>query len=431
MDNRSEIVVSSTGLPAKADTPELARIKSDAETLLSAGLTPSGIENVPNEKRLAETLRIIFQGAKLGLDAVDSIDSFYIIPGKGKYSISPKAELIASQLRASPYYDYQLMESTDEICTIRFLRDGVKIYDESYTIEQARKAGLANKSNWQHPKLMLFYRCLSQGAKKHTPLVGKTPVSEIQIISPEELDSQVQISDDGEFYRTETFRINLEGVADLIEPRKTQPFDLLKLATEFSNYCGKDLDLYSCSVEDTVDILDLYIDSWPETPWRAPEHRHNAKNLLTAQIKEYEPDDIEGIASACSAWILKRTQAAIPWAEILANVNTYQGEFFNTPKTIAWCVNRKDAPIVIALKLIGGYLERQAGLKPSDYEGLADLAAVRELPDYFVAENWEYVARTMSSLVKYYSEHLMDQAPPAPKQKAEKGGTEGQQTSIE
>jgi hypothetical protein len=51
------------------------------------------------------------------------------------------------------------LESTDAIATLRLTRDGVE-HEETWTIEGARKAGLAGKSGpWQtYPKAMLRAR---------------------------------------------------------------------------------------------------------------------------------------------------------------------------------------------------------------------------------------------------------------------------------
>ena len=70
-----------------------------------------------------------------------------------------------------------VIELSDKICTLEFIRGDRKEsegkrYRHSFSIEDARVAGLLGKDNWRKfPKPMLYSRCLSGGGKIHMPSV--------------------------------------------------------------------------------------------------------------------------------------------------------------------------------------------------------------------------------------------------------------------
>lgn len=89
-----------------------------------------------------------------------------------------------------------VIELNDKICILEFVRgdrkeNEGKRYRHSFTIEEARIAGLLNKDNWRKfPKAMLYSRCLSSGGKIHMPgvLMGAYAHGEIGNFEPNEAE---------------------------------------------------------------------------------------------------------------------------------------------------------------------------------------------------------------------------------------------------
>jgi hypothetical protein len=96
----------------------------------------------------------------------------------GMYTFSGQVTLSAKVinlllLRAG--HRAEVLKLDDECCEIKFVR-GDRRKDQGaefvykYTMEDAKRAGLLNKKNWQtNPRDMLYNRCLSGGAIKHMP----------------------------------------------------------------------------------------------------------------------------------------------------------------------------------------------------------------------------------------------------------------------
>jgi hypothetical protein len=115
-------------------------------------------------------------GRGLGLADYDAMSGLHIIKGKAVLA----ANLMAAAIKRSGKYDYRAT-CTDTECRIEFLgRDGGKwkpIGETSFTLEDAKRAGLGG-DNWRkYPKAMLFARCISAGYKQHCPdALGAAPV---------------------------------------------------------------------------------------------------------------------------------------------------------------------------------------------------------------------------------------------------------------
>ncbi len=108
----------------------------------------------------------IIAGASLGLEAFQSMQGIDIIQGKLVINASTQASMV----KKSGKYDYKITQHTNEICELEFFekKDGKfeKIGDSSFSLDDARLAGLAAKDNWvKYPKNMLFARAFSNGVK--------------------------------------------------------------------------------------------------------------------------------------------------------------------------------------------------------------------------------------------------------------------------
>lgn len=118
-------------------------------------------------KDKAQAIVQILAGQELNFPPLVAMTKINIIQGK----ISMSAELMASMIKRSGEYDYKIVEHTNQKCSVQFYRDEKKGYLSTFTIEDAKKAGVVKPgSGWQKfPRAMLFSRALSQGARIECP----------------------------------------------------------------------------------------------------------------------------------------------------------------------------------------------------------------------------------------------------------------------
>lgn len=157
----NEIVVSK---PMYMET--LNDVQSIGEILAKSGF-------FQDSRDAARAITKILAGQEMGFGPVASMTGIHIVQG----NVTVGATLMAAAVKRSGRYNYRIKEHTHERCTIEFYENGKAIGVSTYTIEEARNAGLAGKDNWKkYPDNMLFARAMSNGVKWHTPDVFGGPV---------------------------------------------------------------------------------------------------------------------------------------------------------------------------------------------------------------------------------------------------------------
>lgn len=143
-------------------------------------------------KQAAQAAVKVMAGEEVGLGPVASMTGIHIVQGK----VTLGANLIAALVRKHPDYDYAVTEHTEQVCTIQFTYKGKPAGTSSFSMEDAKKAGLLGKTGpWsQHPRNMLFARAMSNGAKWYAPDVS----AGAPLYTPEELGADVQYDQGGE-----------------------------------------------------------------------------------------------------------------------------------------------------------------------------------------------------------------------------------------
>lgn len=120
-------------------------------------------------------------GLELGLSAMQSLRSIWVLNGKPSLG----AELMVALCLQHPECEaFELKESTREKATWRTVRKGKETL-MTFTIEQARGAGLAGKDVWKsYPETMLRWRCASALAKTVYPekMMGLLSTEEASMI---------------------------------------------------------------------------------------------------------------------------------------------------------------------------------------------------------------------------------------------------------
>lgn len=143
-------------------------------------------------KSVSQAVMKVLAGRDMGISPTQSLAGVHIVEGKPTIG----AHLMAAAIKAHPDYDYEIVEHTDKVCAVKFysrMKSGKWAENvERFTLEDGRKAGLADRGVWKkYPRNMLFARVISNGVKFHCPTVFMGPV-----YVPEEMGAEV--NGDGE-----------------------------------------------------------------------------------------------------------------------------------------------------------------------------------------------------------------------------------------
>lgn len=117
----------------------------------------------------AQAIAKVMAGNELGLPPVASISGIHIVQGKPVIG----ANIIAALIDRNPNYHYRVRTKSDkanERCDIEFFKHSESLGIASFTIEEAKNAGLTGKDNWnKYPSDMLFARAISRGSRRFVP----------------------------------------------------------------------------------------------------------------------------------------------------------------------------------------------------------------------------------------------------------------------
>lgn len=131
-------------------------------------------------KAAAQAMVKIQAGLEMGLNPIQAMTSINVIKGK----ITLSAGLLAALIKRAGY-KYRVLKHDDTICEISMKDpDGEELGTTSFSMADAKRAGLTG-GNWaRYPKNMLFARCISNAARFHAPEVclGVYETSEMQEI---------------------------------------------------------------------------------------------------------------------------------------------------------------------------------------------------------------------------------------------------------
>ena len=126
--------------------------------ILGRTLSASGF--FEDAKQEAQAVVKILAGRELGFGPVASMTGINII--KGKVSLS--ANLMAAAVKRNGY-NYRVTAHDAEHCSIEFFENGQSVGVSSFSMDDAKQAGLLG-GNWaKFPRNMLFARAMSNGAK--------------------------------------------------------------------------------------------------------------------------------------------------------------------------------------------------------------------------------------------------------------------------
>lgn len=158
LESSALAVASPTGL---APSPEVPGVFALAGLLFerARSFIPKGIRDP------AELVAVILTGQEMGMGAMTSMRTLYIV--NGKVSLSSEG-MLAFAIKAGVKPTW--VKSTTEVARLRLEREGMEPFEVEWTMDDAKRAGLAGKGVWKsYPRAMLRNRCVSEGVKAYCP----------------------------------------------------------------------------------------------------------------------------------------------------------------------------------------------------------------------------------------------------------------------
>ena len=129
---------------------------------------------------------IVQKAIVMGISPLEALNGgMYYVHGK----VELRAHLLNHLIRSKGHSFFRDPASNDEICILHGRRgDDGQMWTESFSIEDAKKAGLANKEVWKsYPRNMLFARALSNLARMLFPEIicgcyveGEIPLGDVE-----------------------------------------------------------------------------------------------------------------------------------------------------------------------------------------------------------------------------------------------------------
>lgn len=145
-------------LPAAAAWDVMKRQGSE---LLKTGFLPSSI------KTPEQFIAIVLKGRELGLPPMYACNHIVVIQGKPTMSAEV---MLAMIFKNCPGAKIQYLEVSGEKCSIKASRPGSDASVFSFSMDDAKAAGLTSKENWRkYPRAMLRSRCISELARSLFP----------------------------------------------------------------------------------------------------------------------------------------------------------------------------------------------------------------------------------------------------------------------
>lgn len=131
----------------------------------------------------------IMTGMEIGIGPMQSLRSIYVIDGRPMLS----ADLLLS-LAIRGGVRPQWLHTDAERAHLRLTRAGFEPHEHTFTIAEAKLAGLAGRGNWtKYPAAMLRARCLSAACRAYCPdVIGSGVYVEGEIEASDERDEEPQ-----------------------------------------------------------------------------------------------------------------------------------------------------------------------------------------------------------------------------------------------
>lgn len=240
-----------------------------------------------DSKDQAQAIVKILAGRELGLPPVASMTSIYVV--KGRVTLS--AQAMGAIILSSGEYSYRVRELSGTSCTIEFFRHGETLGLSSFSLEDARLAGLSSETWKKYPRNLLFARALSNGARWYCPhlIMGA--------YTPEEMGAPVD--SEGEIVPPSPPKNN--GQQKVHSPQKPEP--------QAANYNGDNGE----SDPETVppDWKRIMAAVHASASEYGLDHDDLHHLLGVSSLKDADPDDLRDLPGTLRLWRATDEEAGV------------------------------------------------------------------------------------------------------------------------
>lgn len=224
-------------LPASKSpsTTEWGVMRQQAEVIAKSGLAPKAV-STPEK-----ILTIALKGRELSMPIMQSLSHIYVVDGKPTLSAEAMVALVQ---RAG--HKLRVLETTTEKCTVEGVRKDDPKHPQrlTFTIEEARQAGLTGKQVWkQYGAALLRARAISALSRFTFAdvLAGAS-------YTPEELGADVEFDGDDFIIEAET------------PPSDSRIQNAIKAATEAKNGERNDEDEHTQLINQISELYDSLLE---------------------------------------------------------------------------------------------------------------------------------------------------------------------------
>jgi hypothetical protein len=231
-----------------------ALIPVDDLVHLAEKLAPSTLLPEKLRGKVQDVLAIVMAGRELGLQPWAALRNLNVIDGKAVLSADGMVAIVRGSGKCEAF---DMIESTDKVATFETMRAGGKPQRMSFTIEEARAAGLLSKDNWKkYPAAMLRARAQAALCRLvyQDVLAGvysddeaaefgrAAPIVDVEPIEIDELAWQLKVSAAASMDDLKALRAEFDAlpdcdakvrIADLVSKRRSQ------LAREYADRMAK------------------------------------------------------------------------------------------------------------------------------------------------------------------------------------------------
>lgn len=174
-------------LTIHGDLPPVSELLRLGTELHKTGLLP------PHIRSGGQAMAIILAGRELGLAPMTALRSIHLVEGR----VTLAADLQLALVKRAGV-KHRWVRTDAEVATVELVRAGDAAFTFSYGIEDAKRAGLADKQNWRrHTPAMLRARAITAAIRAYCPDILTTVYDpdELREGAGPDVDAEVEILD--------------------------------------------------------------------------------------------------------------------------------------------------------------------------------------------------------------------------------------------
>ena len=279
-------------------------------------------------KDIAQASVKILAGMEVDIPPMTAMREIHCHNGKTELS----GPLLAALIKRSSKYDYKIVGVNSKGAKIAFYEHGEHIGDASFTLNDAKEAGLMRKTNWQkYRKDMYVWRAMARGKRWYCPEIGHGSLYlEGEEIPSGDSDTRSWMEIDVESHEEEVreeFKeadVEVEDVED--EPSSDDDNGESGKPDFNAEVKAMNQQLQNLDGDDLRSRLDKYqedVQTWPTS------ERKKAFSMMDNHIKRWEDsqgDDNDGTDYEAQIAKLNSTLSGLNGSELITAIKDFRGQ---------------------------------------------------------------------------------------------------------